>query len=284
MLFPGKGRDGVSTQSGYVDVDNGQIYYESVGDGAEAVVLIHGRAGDRRHWDAQFEAPGDVYRVVRYDVRCFGRSSDPTEDHVYSDRGDLLQLLDALDIDSAHIVGWSMGCEIAVDFVVDNPSRARSLIAVGPWVKGYQSSSPEFEAFMGQFGTFGDVVDEVGPEGATDAWSQLPFWVDTVCDLDAGLKFKKIASEQSWVDWTPASQQHLLEPGALERLSEISLPTLIITAEHDVPACVEVADLLDARVPNSTEVVIAGAGHCMHMEKPDEFNRHVLDFLERIGD
>jgi len=175
-----------------------------------------------------------------------------------------------------------MGCGIAVDFVIDNPSRARSLIAVGPWVNGYQSNSPEFENFMAQFGSFGAVVDEIGPEGAPDAWSELPFWVDTVCDSDAGLKFKQIASEQSWVDWTPASQQHLLEPGA-DRLPEINVPMLIITAEHDVPALLEVAGLLDSRVPISTKIVMPGTGHCMHMEKPNEFNHDVLDFLRRIG-
>ena len=175
-----------------------------------------------------------------------------------------------------------MGSEIAVDFVIDNPSRARSLIAVGPWIKEYKSDSPEFEVFMAQFGSFGAVLEQVGPEGAADAWSELPFWVETVCKSDAGMKFKQIASEQSWIDWTPASQQHMLDPGALERLSEIRLPTLIITAEHDVPACVEVADLLALRVPDSIKIVIPGTGHCMHMEKPDEFNSLVLDFLRTI--
>lgn len=272
----------MSAQSGYIDVGHGQIYYESVGDGADAIVFIHGRAGDRRHWDAQFDTFGIDYRVVRYDVRCFGKSSNAIQDHVYSDRADLLQLLDALDIDSAHIVGWSMGCGIAVDFVIDTPSRVRSLIAVGPWVNGYQSRSPEFEDLIAQFGSFGAVVEEVGPEGAPDAWSELPFWVNTVRDPDAGRKFKQIASDQSWVDWTSANEQQMLEPGA-DRLPEIGVPTLIITAEYDVPALLEVADLLDRRVPNSVKVVMPGTGHCMHMEKPDEFNRHALDFLRRIA-
>lgn len=272
----------VKTRAGYVDVDNGQIYFESVGDGNETLVFIHGRAGDRRHWDAQFAALGNSYRVVRYDVRCFGRSSRPSQDHVYSDHSDLLQLLDGLSIDSAHIAGWSMGCGIAVDFVVAHPARARSLIAVGPWVNGYSSSSPAFEEFMAQFGGFGSVVDEVGPENAADAWSELPFWIRTVCDRDAGLKFKQVASEQSWVDWTPASQQHPLEPSAFDRLSEIDVSTLILTAEHDIPACMEVAELLDSSVRNSTKVVMPGTGHCMHMEKPAEFNRHVSEFLQTI--
>ena len=86
----------MSAQSGYIDVGDGQIYYESVGDGADAIVFIHGRAGDRRHWDAQFDTFGIDYRVVRYDVRCFGKSSNAIQDHVYSDRADLLQLLGIL--------------------------------------------------------------------------------------------------------------------------------------------------------------------------------------------
>jgi pimeloyl-ACP methyl ester carboxylesterase len=274
--------DPVNKEAGYVDVDDGRLFYESIGSGHEAIIFIHGRAGDRRHWDAQFEALGSDYRVVRYDVRCFGKSSLPSQEHVYADHRDLLQLLDGLSIESAHIAGWSMGCGIAVDFVVANPLRARSLIAIGPWVNGYTSTSPAFEEFVPAFGAFGAVIREKGPEFGAEAWMRLPFFAQTICDADAGSAFERIAADQSWADWTPDSQQESLKPSAFERLGDIAAPTLILTAQNDVAACAEVADLLDASVRNSTKVVIPETGHLMHMEKPQEFNRHLLNFLRDV--
>ena len=78
----------IETRSGFVEVEGGRLYYESAGSGA-AVVLVHGNAGDRRHWDAQFRALAAGHRVVRYDVRGFGKSSLPEEGRPYSDHEDL---------------------------------------------------------------------------------------------------------------------------------------------------------------------------------------------------
>ncbi|MHC5025341.1 MAG: alpha/beta fold hydrolase, partial [Planctomycetota bacterium] len=64
----------IETQSGFAAIDGGRLSYESVGSG-DAVVLIHGNMGDRRHWDAQVSALAAGYRVIRYDVRGFGESS-----------------------------------------------------------------------------------------------------------------------------------------------------------------------------------------------------------------
>jgi pimeloyl-ACP methyl ester carboxylesterase len=55
-----------------------------------------------------------------------------------------------------------------------------------------------------------------------------------------------------------------------------------VTAEYDVPACLEVADLLDRSIPDSTKVVVGGTGHMLHMERPKEFNKHLTDFLLRV--
>jgi pimeloyl-ACP methyl ester carboxylesterase len=130
----------VEVQSGFADIPGGQLYYEMTGSG-ESVVLIHGNAGDRRHWDFQFEALARDYRVIRYDVRGFGRSSLPVEHEAYSAHEDLAVLLDHLGVKSAHIGGWSMGSGIAIDFVLAYPERAKSLISVGPWVFGYSSQA-----------------------------------------------------------------------------------------------------------------------------------------------
>ena len=129
-----------SSVSGYLPVDSGQLYYELAGEG-QTVILIHGRWGDRRHWDAQFGAFSTRYRVVRFDVRGFGRSTLPKEGVVFRNHDDLPQLMNWLEVDQAHIVGFSMGSEIAFDFAVTHPASCRSIVSIGPWVGGYNSDS-----------------------------------------------------------------------------------------------------------------------------------------------
>lgn len=68
-------------------------------------------------------------------------------------------------------------------------------------------------------------------------------------------------------------------PPSLERLSEIKIPTLIIVGDHDVSDIFGVADALEAEISEAKKVIIEGAGHHVNMEKPDEFNKTVLDFL-----
>ena len=75
-----------------------------------------------------------------------------------------------------------------------------------------------------------------------------------------------------------------ISPPAVQQLDRISLPTLIITAEYDVDACREVADLMEKTIPNAKKIDITGATHFMLMEKPSEFNKAVLDFLNGIKD
>ena len=85
------------SSTNFAEVRGGRLYYESNGSG-DAIVLIHGSAGDRRHWDGQFSALTNDYWVIRYDVRGFGQSSLPVEDKPYSDYEDLAILLDHLSI------------------------------------------------------------------------------------------------------------------------------------------------------------------------------------------
>lgn len=264
-------------QKAYVQVPNGNLYYELTGDGVDAVVLIHGNAGDRRHWDAQVPALADHLRVIRYDVRGFGKSSIPAGSSPYADHQDLQLLLDHLGIASAHIVGWSMGSGIAVDFAVTYPSRLKSLVSVGPWVFGYLS--PSVQSFFTDLESVAEAIQQGGAKVAVDAWMAAPFFSATIRDASAGGRFRRTAADYSWWAMTNPSQRGSVEPGAMTQLSTIDVPALILTAEYDIPACREIADLLDVAIPDSTKVVMPGTGHLMHMERPQEFNAHLVSFL-----
>ena len=269
----------VEVQSGYVEVPGGRLYYEMAGSG-DVLVLVHGNAGDRRHWDHQFDELARHLRVVRYDVRGFGKSSLPVEGEPYAAHEDLAALLDHLDIPKAHIGGWSMGSAIAVDFVLAYPERAASLMPIGPWVMGY--SSPAVQNLFADMDAVRTALAERGSAAAADAFREEVLG-DTIRNEAAGAEFRRIAGDYSWWAFSHSSPQRFLEPSAVERLAEIQAPTLILTAEHDIPACLEIADLLDQSVPDSRKVSMTGTGHLLHMEKPEEFNRHVIDFLRSVG-
>ena len=202
--------------SGYADVADGRLFFDVAGSG-QPIVLIHGNAGDRRHWDDQFTEFAKNYRVVRYDVRGYGRSSVPEPSLVYSDHGDLAALLDHLDIESAHVAGWSMGSGVAVDFAVAYPSRVLSLISVGPWANGY--SSDAVEDLMSDMSAVGAAFAEGGAAAALDAWMRSPFFSSTTRDERACDRFSSIAADYSWWAFANASSKTFVAPAASSQLS-----------------------------------------------------------------
>ncbi|HEY2951197.1 MAG TPA: alpha/beta fold hydrolase, partial [Verrucomicrobiae bacterium] len=94
------------------------LYYETTGRG-ETIVLIHGGQMDRRMWDAQFDSFARPYRVIRYDIRGFGKSDVP--DKPYSHAGDLHSLLRHWRVKKATLMGLSLGAAIATDFAIEHP-------------------------------------------------------------------------------------------------------------------------------------------------------------------
>lgn len=262
--------------AGLAPAPSGEIYYEAVGAG-EPIVLIHGNAGDLRHWDRQVGALAERFRVIRYDVRGFGRSSDPVENGTYSNFGDVVAVLDHLDISRAHVMGWSMGSGIAFDFALTHPERTLSVISVGPWIGGYSSEATR--AMFRDMGPVRRAGREGGSVAAVSAWMSAPFFATTIQEPEAGEFFRYVASGQSFLPSEIENPRTSLSPSAYSRIEELEAPLLIVTAEHDIPACIETADALEQAVTSAVRVTMSETGHLMHIERPDEFNSIVLDFL-----
>src|ERR1700756_3460854 len=148
-LFEGLARYIVTIlTTGYAEVDNGLLYYETAGKGP-ALVLIHAGFLDSRMWDDQFELFSKTHKVIRYDVRGFGKSDKATSK--FSNYSDLHTLLEYLRVESASLIGCSMGGRIALDFAVEHPNEVQSLILVSPAVSGYKPSDPEEERLWKEF-------------------------------------------------------------------------------------------------------------------------------------
>ena len=112
--------DSLLVQTGYAPVFRGELYYEVAGQG-HPLLLIHAGVADCRMWDAQLDEFTRRFSVIRFDARGYGRSR--TEDTLFSNRQDILDLLDHLGVDKTHLIGVSRGGQIAIDFTLEHPER-----------------------------------------------------------------------------------------------------------------------------------------------------------------
>ncbi len=259
--------------SGMAPVDGGNLYYELLGEGAP-VVLIHGGNLDHRLWDDQFELYAREFRTIRYDVRGYGRSSSKDVPH----RGyeDLRALLRHLEIPSVHLIGLSLGGRIAVDFALEYPEMVDSLVLVGPGLSGWPFSS-ETHSFIGAILEAARAGDA---ERAAELWLESPYMAPAMEIPELRPRLRKLALDNSRL-WTEGYQERRLTPPAVERLAEIDKPTLLVIGSRDVPDIHQIVEALEESIPASRKVTIEGAGHLPNMERPEEFNEAVLDFLRQ---
>jgi pimeloyl-ACP methyl ester carboxylesterase len=262
-------------KTGMAEVAAPVLYYEECGEG-EPVVLIHGGQLDCRMWDDQFQKFAQHYRVIRYDVRGYGKSDLPTKP--YSDEKDLLGLFQSLHIDKAHLVGLSLGGRIAINFTLQYPERVRSLVAVGPGLSGFEWSRDD-EARM--FEIMKAARDQ-GAEKAAELWLKDPYMAPAMEQPALAKQLRQLTQENArcWLA-NPLLGRELTPPAA-KRLGEVRVPTLVIIGERDVPDIQAIGKLLEKGIPHARKIVVPGAGHMVNMERPEELDRAVLAFLAEI--
>jgi 3-oxoadipate enol-lactonase len=268
--------ESIEVKSGYVEVEGARLYYEEAGQGTP-VVLIHGGFLDRRMWDGQFEVFANRFRAIRYDVRAHGLSG--TDSVTFADHEDLGQLMVELEIPKATIIGLSMGGQIAIDFALTYPEMASALVLVGPGLSGHTAEDEELQAYMQDLTA---AFETGGFTAAIEVFAR--YWCDgpqrEPSQVSPAVREKVLTmlegGDERWRYWALSRQ---LEPPAIERLGEIEVPTLAIVGSIDMPVIHEIVDLIAGQVPDAQKIVIPDVAHMVNMEKPDEFNDLVLEFL-----
>jgi len=242
-------------------------------------VLIHGMGLDLRMWDAQVPVLARSFRTIRYDVRGHGRSATPPTGYCDERFEDLRLFLDHLQIDRTHLVGLSMGAEIAVGFTLRHPERVRSLTAMDPYVAGYRYRQWAFK-------TVWTIARAEGLERAVAYWITDPIFAMAMRRPEVAARLREMVAEHSGVMWAdrgpypkPAGPR---PPSDFERLEEIAVPTLVICGELDLPDFRAIADDLAARVPGARQVIVRDAGHMSPMEQPAAVNRAMVQFLLEV--
>ncbi len=265
-------------QTGYAPVAGGQLYYEVAGSGP-ALVLTHAGLAPSRMWDAQFWTFADHYRVIRYDMRGFGQSSDAETDFAYYQ--DLHDLLVHLDIAHAHVLGLSLGGMVSLSFVVAYPAMVDSLILAATRL-GHEPPS----AYLEQGWV---LVEEAEDEDDIDeaVELELQIWVDgphrTPEQVAPAVReFIRETNGETYMRPDGEGQPQALEPPARDRLGEIHTPTLLIAGDSDVPDVLTSLEYMADHIAGAQTVFIPDAAHIVNMERPTEFNEAVLDFLRSV--
>ena len=269
------GNDGKPT-AGMANINGAQLYYEVKGDGYP-LVLLHAGVADSRMWDQQIDVFSQFYRVIRFDMRGFGRSSLPPG--TFSNTEDVRGLLDYLQVDEAYLLGLSFGGLVALDFTITYPEYVKALILGAPSVSGDEPSER-----IKQFWDDEEMALENDDlEAATEL--NLQMWVDgprRQPEQVSTLVRERVREMQLHVFEIPVPddvEEIPITPPAVERLGEVKVPTLVIVGDFDLEEKIVLADRLVAEMTYVQKGTVPNAAHMVNMEKPDVFNRMVLEFL-----
>ncbi|MFH1543062.1 MAG: alpha/beta hydrolase [Patescibacteria group bacterium] len=252
-------------KQGYFDHNNGKIWYQTAGTG-KPIVFIHGFTLDHRMWDTQVASLRGKHKIVTYDMRGFGKSSIPSSS--YSHQDDLQSLLGHLSIKKAHVVGLSLGGEIALDFTLSFPRLVSSLTLVDSSLGGYRSTVD-----------WNVHAQEVGLENAKQNWLQHEVFKPVAGNPEVFPLLEQMVNEYSGWHWLHKDPRKKLQPSAKDQLSKVITRAMIIAGEKDLPYFMKIAKILKTNIPNSTFHMIRGASHLGNIEKTSDFNQILSDFL-----
>lgn len=244
------------------------ISYDVQGTGP-VVVLISGSNLDRRMWARETAWLARTHTVVRYDLRAHGQSDTATAP--FSHLGDLVEVLDTLNIPKASLVGLSAGSTIALDAALEHPSRVERLVLSGPAPSGYVSK--ERPAFAGDLGKALQARDYAK---AAEVLLATPVFA---APMESQALVRQMVSENDRLWTIPRDLMTAVPRNAIDRLEQVRVPTLVLVGELDTMQR-EPAELLGTRIPGARLIVIPGGGHLLNLTSPREFEATVSAFLK----
>ena len=280
-----------------IDNDGGRIGYDSQGEGPP-VVLSHASLVDRRMWRAQLDALSHRYRVVAFDQRGYGESSDAPATVRHG--AELLHVLDALNVERAVLVGTSMGGGYSLDATLLAPERVAALVLICSGVPGYQWPA-EMQAEVGpllrsavppeRLASYSAHTAEIVRDDDIAAMAEAqarymavgPGRTPTVFDRDTWefvLDMTRGVFARMWRD--PASVEIDPDPPLLKRLGDVQVPTLVINGRSDVRFVQYLGRLLSDGIPGAKRVDLDDTAHLPPVERPDAINSVLLEFLDEL--
>ena len=270
----------------FVNVPGGRLAVHDFGAGP-AIVLLHASIVDSWAWEplTPYLLDADC-RVVAFDRRGSGASQ--TEDVAYSDRADVIAVLDALGIGRACLVGNSIGGMVAIDTAVEFPERVVALVTIGAGLAGYWvDPTPEEAALY-------EEMDRLEESGAPEALADLDVrtWVDgpgqpsdrvpdEIRELVREMDLEAIRARRDPA--RPRGRPIPLDPPAGRQLARLTMPVLAIAGALDASDVAAVAHHLEAQVPTATALIMPDVAHMIGLEAPDALARAILGLVKPLA-
>ena len=280
--------------SQFIEVNGLEVHYKIRGQGEPAFILLHGFGASTFSWREVIDPLSQYGMVIAYDRPAFGLTERPLEWQdvsPYSEEGNinlLLELMDALEIEDAVLVGNSAGGTLATAFTLEYPERVTALIEVDAAI--YQTM-PDSQLLDWLLNT--PQMDQIGPlisrrlagrsgeDFIERAWHD-PSKLDQNPKILAG--YRKPLMAQNWDRALWEHTRAAEAPGLAGRLDQVQVPTLVISGNDDQIVPVENSQRLAGDIPGAKLVILENCGHLPQEECPNAFMTAVTDFIDTLSE
>ena len=253
-----------------VSVEGAEVAYAQQGRLAlPPLVMLHGWAASHKFWKYSFSAFSPRWRVVAPDLAGFGLSEKPDRDYTVEGLSRWLgAFLDALNLRRVTLVAHSMGGTIALLYALEHPERVERLVVVNPLVVGETAFSSRNRLFMKpgirRLLWWGSRI------GPVRRWVESDFTTVGALDPDLAQDVLRGTFQSTFESLSSAAKVDLRP-----RMTSLAMPTMSIGTDADRLVAPDQYDL----VPAQKKVLIRGSGHIPMLERPEEFNRALNEFI-----
>jgi pimeloyl-ACP methyl ester carboxylesterase len=244
------------------------IFYEVTGppNHRPPLLLSHGYSASGQMWKRNLPALSADRRVITWDIRGHGRSNSPEDPSLYSEAlsvEDMAALLDLVEAPRAVVGGLSLGGYLSLAFYARHPERVAALVLcdTGPGYRRDQARAEwnaRAERIAENFEQHGLEALSTSAEVATSPHASA---------TGLALAARGILAQR--------------DAHVMDALPTISVPTLVLVGANDTPY-LAATDVMAAKIPGATRVVLDGAGHAANIDQPEAFDRALLAFLEDV--
>lgn len=265
-----------------VDAGDGlTLHVERAGRGAP-LLLLHGFTGSAETWASLADALGDDVATIAVDLPGHGRSSAPADPARYAiarTADDLARVLDALGVERAAVLGYSMGGRVALRFALRHPDRVSALVL--------ESASPgiadagERAARVRADGELADAIERDGVEAFVERWERLPLWESQQAlpvPVREQLRAQRLRNRGTGLANSLRRAGAGAEPDVRAELGMLRMPVLLIAGALDTKYAA-LARAMAAEIPGARAEIVPDAGHAVHLERPEAFAGIVAAFL-----
>lgn len=257
-------------------------YYASVKGEGEPVILLHGFTGDHTTWKSLFPYLTHSFQVIAVDLVGHGRTDAP-DDCKWYDMSEvasqIIKLMDKLNIEQAHLLGYSMGGRLAISIAMLYPNRVKSLLL--------ESTSPGIKTAKGREERIQQdelLAEKILTEGIKKFvyyWEQISLFSTQAYlpeNIRQQIRSQRLKNSEIGLANSLKGMGTGRQPSWWDRLHEIKQPTLLMCGELDEKFC-HIADEMKELLPYAHLEKVKGVGHTIHVEEPSKFGTIVRDFL-----